>query len=109
MMDGLWTAEFGSSTGGFGAGVVVFQNGKVMGGDAGYYYLGEYRLTESAFVATIEISAFIKGYESVFNTIGQKLKLDLVGSIVNETHAIAQGHPEGMPDLRLGIKLTKRS
>jgi hypothetical protein len=108
-IDGLWTAEFGSSTGVFGGGVVVFQNGKVMGGDAGYYYLGDYRLTEGALVATIEISAFIKGFESVFNTVGQNLKLNLVGSIVDETHVIAQGHPEQMPNLRLGVKLTKRS
>jgi len=35
-MDGLWTAEFGSSTGSFSGGVVVFQSGKIFGGDATY-------------------------------------------------------------------------
>ena len=109
MMDGLWTAEFGSSTGVFGGGIVVLQNGKVMGGDAGYYYLGEYTLRGNAFEATIQISPFIKGYESVFKTVGQNLKLNLEGSVIDERHAIAQGHPEGMPYLRLGLKLTKRT
>jgi hypothetical protein len=34
-MEGLWTAEFGSSVGIFGGGVVVFHEGKIMGGDNG--------------------------------------------------------------------------
>jgi hypothetical protein len=31
-MDGLWTAEFGGSTGIFGGGVAVFKDGKILGG-----------------------------------------------------------------------------
>jgi hypothetical protein len=31
-MDGLWTAEFGSSSGIFGGGVAVFRDGKIWGG-----------------------------------------------------------------------------
>jgi hypothetical protein len=55
MMDGLWTAEFGSSTGGFSGGVVVLRDGKLMGGDAGYYYLGDYQIREKSFQATIQV------------------------------------------------------
>jgi hypothetical protein len=108
-MNGLWTLEFGSSVGMFGGGVVVFDNGKVMGGDAGYFYLGEYKLTGNSFEATIEVAPFIEGYESAFKTVGQRLTLKLVGSVVDATHAIAQGSPAGMPNLKLGVKLTKRS
>ncbi len=32
-MEGLWTAEFGSSAGRFGGGVLVFGDGTILGGD----------------------------------------------------------------------------
>jgi T3SS negative regulator,GrlR len=52
MLDGLWTAEFGSSTGMFGSGVAVFADGKILGGDNLYYYTGEYKLQGNALQAT---------------------------------------------------------
>lgn len=107
-MDGLWTAEFGGSTGIFGGGVAVFKDGKIMGGDATYYYLGEYTVSGSTLRATLTICPFIEGAESVFKTVGQNLTLDLVGSVVDERRVTAQGHPRGMPNLKFGAKLIKR-
>lgn len=108
-MDGLWTAEFGSSAGMFGGGVAVFQDGKIMGGDGGYFYLGNFTLTGNAFKATIRVAPFIEGYESAFRTIGKNFTLELSGSMLDEGNAIAQGHPREMPNLSLGLKLTKRA
>jgi len=108
-MDGLWTAEFGSSTGIFGGGVAVFRDGKVWGGDATYYYIGEYTLNGNTLTATLKIFPFIEGAESVFKTVGRDLTLDLVGSLTSKDQAIAQGHPRGTPDLNFGAKLTRRA
>ena len=108
-MEGLWTLEFGSNVGLFGGGVVVLENGKVMGGDGGYFYLGEFVINGSQFRATIKVSPFIEGYESVFRTLGQTLTLELLGSRTDATHAVAQGHPVDRPELTLGVKMTKRS
>jgi len=107
-MDGLWTAEFGSSAGVFGGGVAVFREGKILGGDSLYYYVGEYNLTGNVLSARLKISPFIEGAESVFKTVGRDLVLILTGSLVAEDRAIAQGHAEGMPQLNFGAKLTKR-
>jgi hypothetical protein len=107
-MNGLWTAEFGSSTGMFGGGVAVFRDGKVLGGDGTYYYIGEYTLKGSAFQATLKVSPFIPGAESVFKTVGKDLTLELEGSLTDEGRAIAQGHSREMPALKFGVKLTKR-
>lgn len=107
-MDGLWTAEFGSSTGLFGGGIAVFQDGKIWGGDGTYYYIGEYNLNGKSFHATLRISPFIEGAPSVFKTVGRELTLELDGSLTDAGRAIAQGHPQGMPDLKFGAKLTKR-
>jgi len=108
-MEGLWTAEFGSSTGVFSGGVVVLQDGRVMGGDGGYFYLGEYTLNGNALRASIEVQPFIENYQSVFRTANRKLTLDLVGSLQDRDHAMAQGTPRGMPHMAFGVKLTKRA
>jgi T3SS negative regulator,GrlR len=108
-MEGLWTAEFGSSTGISGGGVAVFREGKVWGGDATYYYIGDYALSGKAFKATLRISPFIEGAQSVFNTAGKDLTLELEGTLTSEGQAIAQGRPKGMPGLTFGAKLTKRA
>jgi hypothetical protein len=107
-MEGLWTAEFGSSVGIFGGGVVVFREGKIMGGDNGYFYLGTYKLNGNTLQATINVEPFIEGIESAFKTLGQKFTLELVGTLVDEKRIIAQGHPKEMPQFSLGVKLTKR-
>jgi hypothetical protein len=108
-MEGLWTVEFGSTIGGFGAGVVVFHEGRVMGGDNGYFYLGAYALNGNELRATIDVVPFIKGIESVFSTLGRNLRLELEGTVTSPGQAIAQGHPAEMPLLKIGVKLTKRS
>jgi hypothetical protein len=108
-IEGLWTVEFGSSTGMFGGGVVVFQGGKILGGDGGYYYTGEYELHGDTFGATLRIFPFIEGYVSVFRTVGQELTLDLTGVLTPDGRTTAQGHPRGMPHLKFGAKLTRRA
>jgi hypothetical protein len=108
-MDGLWTAEFGSNTGVFGGGVAVFRGGKILGGDSTYYYTGEYNLAGNVLTATLRISPFIPGAESVFKTVGRDVVLMLTGSLTGDGLAIAQGHPQGMPQLNFGVKLIKRA
>jgi hypothetical protein len=108
-MEGLWTAEFGSSTGMFGGGVAVFRDGKIMGGDGTYYYVGEYNLHGNTLEAKLRLFPFIAGARSVFGTVGQDLTLELTGSIAGAGQATAQGHPTGMPNLKFGVKLTKRA
>ncbi|HEY3770990.1 MAG TPA: GrlR family regulatory protein [Candidatus Angelobacter sp.] len=108
MIDGMWTAEFGSSTGGFGGGVVIIQGGKLMGGDGGYFYNGDFNVTNNAFQSKIEISPFIQDYPSVFNTVNQKFTLELTGSLINEHEMKGQGHTIELPDLQLGVRFVKR-
>jgi hypothetical protein len=108
-MDGLWTAEFGSSVGLFGGGAVVLQDGRIMGGDGSYYYLGEYTIDGLKFKATIRVSPFIAGAESAFKTAGRELTLDLAGTLTDEQHVVAQGGAREVPDVGFGVKLTKRT
>jgi|SRR5882757_5965151 len=108
MMNGLWTAEFGSSAGMFGGGVAVFRDGEILGGDGTYYYVGRYTLKGDTFAATLIVSPFIEGAPSVFHTVGRDLTLELVGLLTDEGRATAQGHTREVPGLKFGVKLTKR-
>ena len=108
-MDGLWTAEFGTSTGMFGGGVAVFRDGQVLGGDATYFYVGEYQFKGKNFEATLRSSPFIKGAQSIFKTAGQDLTLEIIGSLTDQDHAIGQGYPKGMENLKFAVKLTRRT
>jgi hypothetical protein len=107
-LDGLWTAEFGSSVGVSGGGVAVFQDGRVLGGDDAYFYVGTYNLTGTSFKAVLRVSPFIEGAESLFRTRGIDLTLELNGELTSDVEGIAQGFPREMPSLKIGVKLTKR-
>jgi len=108
-MEGFWTIEIGSSAGDYSGGVLFFKDGKIAGGDAGYYYLGTYEMTgDSAFVATIHLKPFIKEALSAFKTRRKELTLFLEGSVKDANHATAKGKTDGLPDLRIGVKLERR-
>jgi len=107
-MNGLWTAEFGSSTGVFGGGVAVFEGGKIRGGDATHYYLGDYTIDGDRLKATLRVIPYIEGARSVFNTVGRNLTLDIEGTLEAADRVIAQGRPRELPSLSFGVKLTRR-
>ena len=107
-MEGLWTVEFGSSAGIAGAGVAVFRDGKIMGGDSGYYYVGEYQLDGNRIVGSLNVTPFLPNYRSVFGTVGRAFRLKLDGSLSGATSATLQGFPEDMPNMKFGARLTKR-
>lgn len=107
-MEGLWTIEFGSTTGDFGAGTVVFHDGKVQGGDSSYYYDGTFKMDGDSFTAQVDVRPFIFGGISVFGTIGKDISLSISGKLVDNKNAIAQGSLSVVPQHKLGIKLIKR-
>jgi T3SS negative regulator,GrlR len=107
-MEGLWTAEFGSSTGMSGGGVAVFRGGRIFGGDSFYYYAGAYTVSGLNFRATLSVVPFIQGAKSVFGTVGIGLTLELEGSFTEDGHAIAQGNTLEFPNFTFGARLTKQ-
>ena len=61
-----------------------------------------------SFSATLRVSPFIDGAESVFRTTRKDLTLELTGELTSDGQAIGQGYPLEMPLLKFGVKLTKR-
>jgi hypothetical protein len=113
-MEGLWTVEFGSNAGLFGSGVVVLRDGKIQGGDEAYYYEGEYEpATAKAYPtglkAKITITPYLPNRQSIFKTFDKSLTLLLEGTFNDENSAVAVGTPEGMPEMNLGMRLTRKA
>ncbi len=57
-LEQLWSVEFVSELGSEGGGVVVLEDGKILGGNNNYFYIGSYDLMNSKFNATIDIKHY---------------------------------------------------
>ena len=87
MLDGLWTVEFGSSLGLFGAGVVVITGSRLLGGDPGYYYDGEFTLDNGNFTGILTVTQYNENIVSVFGDI-KKFSFDFSGKLVGDEFEI---------------------
>jgi hypothetical protein len=105
MLDGLWTAEFrtGMST---GSGTVIFKDGKVAGGDAGFYYIGNYTLDQENLNGQVKIQRFKQGSVSVFGPlVSDTLKIS--GTVLGTTMNLS-GHLASNPNALITIQAVKR-
>ncbi len=66
-IEALWTVEFISNLQVFGSGVVVLETGRVFGGDAQYYYLGDFDVKHGEDVSVnVKITHFAGAGYSIF-------------------------------------------
>ena len=105
MYDGLWTVAFKTPIG-FGYGVVVLNNGKLLGGDAGYYYTGEYTIDGGSFQGVIDVIRFDGSSISVFGDIDE-ISLSFSGSI-NEFEFSATASTPVSPGLQMSVTGNKK-
>ena len=73
MIEGLWAVQY-VGLAGDGGGVAVFENGKVLGGDTGYTYVGTYTIQNNTLKARVKVSNFLP---SVPNVLGLQGDFDL--------------------------------
>ena len=106
MEKGLWTVEFTTSVGGAGTGTIVFENGRVAGGDAGYYYIGNYNIDHDKIAGEVKIQKYNPGSVSVFGALEHgdlKISGSIKGSLLTATGQLSQH-----PNVKMTIKGTKR-
>ncbi|MGD8893736.1 MAG: hypothetical protein PVJ20_11040 [Desulfobacterales bacterium] len=101
MYNGLWTIEFWSTLGRFGSGVLVLNNGRLLGGDAGHYYSGFYRIENNIIKGQANIVRFDPNSVSVIGDF-DNYSLDFKGRI--DEHYIEADATHSINAL-LGIKL----
>ena len=106
MNDGLWVVEFGSSLGLFGRGVMVLNGQRMLGGDVGYYYSGNFNVDEDRIKGEVDVIRFDPNSISVFGDI-ESFTLSFDGTI-NESDFTAHAKSDSFPNIDMEIKASKR-
>lgn len=101
MIDGMWIIQFQGVLGS-DAGVVVFTKGKVMGGDNGFTYIGDYSIKDG----TLKIHRFNPKIQSVLGVASDDYALDVTATVNGD---IMKGQASLVGEVGSGIviKLTK--
>ena len=111
MFNGLWTAVFqANNTGGAGSGVAVLRDGKILGGDAQFTYIGHYAASQDGNIeAEITCKQYnqVPGQQSVFGPL-TNFRLVLKGKALPGKVAFS-GHIAEQPQAKINIELTKRA
>ncbi len=82
--NGLWAIEFISTINLVGTGVLVLNDGRLLGGDEGFYYAGTYHITPpNEISAQLNVTRFNPNNISVFGDIDQ-FTLNFKGTVKDQ-------------------------
>lgn len=111
MIEALWSVEFysldacGSISN--GAGVVVFETGRIFGGDSRFFYIGNYEIKDGVATATLTSTHYAGPIESVIGP-NEVTTFQLAGKVEHKKFVIS-GHIAGNPAVRVKATLTRRA
>jgi hypothetical protein len=106
-MDGIWTFIIPARQGG---GVIVARNGKLYGGDIGYFFSGTYTETGDAVKGTIAVSRFNDHVvlQSVWGDNAAQFEVSFQGRQRGDDTVTGQISRAGMPGA-FPLTLTRRA
>jgi hypothetical protein len=107
-IEALWSVEFISNSGVFGAGVAVFESGRIYGGDATYYYTGKYRIVNSQVDATVDVVHYSGQPNSIFGRDPKPFVLKITGPVSDSVMSLT-GIRADDTSKQMGLRLTKRA
>lgn len=107
-LEALWSVEFQSSFDMCGNGVVVFETGRVFGGDSSMIYVGSFKVENGVIHSEINVSkyAHVQGMTSVFGLDSFDLK---VTGPLAQNELLLTGHVVGDPSSKITIKAIRRA
>ncbi len=106
MLEAQWSVEFVSSQGVQGAGSVVFETGRIYGGDAQYLYNGTCEVKGNVLHADVEVTHFAGQPYSVFGPANQ-VHLKLAGQVTQPVMDL-YGYLLEDPSQSIHVRCTKR-
>ncbi len=111
-IDGLWSIEFQNNSQTFGAGVIVINNGRILGGDSVFMYNGTLKEENAVIHGDLEISKHcssdisIFGSRSIFGSIDH-FHLKIVGSSDTQD-LMLEGYMVENPQQKINIRAVHR-
>lgn len=106
-LDGFWIVKFTAAQV-YGSGVVVFSNGKIFGGETGFYYLGTYEAEGRIVKARIIVRNFDCATPNGFGIAGD-YEMDVSATLQDDRNANGTAVVSGHPQYNLGIRLVKKA
>ncbi|HEY6251285.1 MAG TPA: GrlR family regulatory protein [Candidatus Angelobacter sp.] len=107
MLNGLWIAQYVAIQGS-GGGVVVLADGKLLGGETGYTYLGTYVEHDGAFAARVRVASFLPDILSIVGIQGD-YELEIRARMISDGIIRGTASLVDHPGAGLAIKLTKKA
>jgi len=107
-IEALWPVEFGNDEHRAGAGVVVFESGRIFGGDAGYYYLGEYKINNGVVTGQATATHYAGEISPLFAGAGKEYTVLLSGDLEDQQMVLA-GHLEQDSSKTIVVVCTRRA
>jgi hypothetical protein len=106
MVEAFWTVQFQGVQGG-GGGVVLFSKGKILGGDSGYTYMGNYEENGNNVKAKVTVSNFVPGVPNVMGRQGN-FDLEFEGAVNGDSMTVT-ANLVGAPGQKMNARLTRKS
>jgi len=106
MIEALWSVQFIADNNDYGAGVVVFENGRLYGGDSSYYYVGSYSVKDGVISAEILVTHYSGALNNILGPI-EKVTWNVSGNIARDIFSVT-GHAKEFPNT-VDVRLTRRA
>jgi hypothetical protein len=110
-IEALWTVNFATAAGA-GNGIVIFETGRIFGGDGHYFWVGDYDVQNGRIMANLNVSNYSGMPYSVFGQMMNfRLKLEALLPAVTTSGVTveARGYVDGNPNQMIVMILTYRS
>ena len=106
-IEAFWCVSFhgnlaGPAMGGFG--VVIFESGKIYGGDSNFYFNGSYILKNEDIKAEVKVKRFAQGMPSITGLDDYTLVVERLGKgNINGQEFMIEGHVAGAPQNKVYV------
>jgi len=108
MLEGLWSVELGViETDIQGAGVVVFENQRVLGGSGDYSYTGKYAVKRGVVQGEVEVNFHGRQHSPIFRPLN-KFRVRFSGKVQRRIMMLENYLIED-PKKEIFVRLTKRT
>lgn len=101
-VEALWSVKFVTDRGHRGAGVVVFETGRLFGGDSRFYFIGDFTVKENTITANVKVKHHgDMPPTSVWKDHDPEFELSIAGTFTESAMSAVATRPDMPGDMRM--------